>query len=99
MLGIATALLSGLGLLFALNPPPGNVPSDQPQPGNKGGGKSPNFSSGDVLDLVPSGSTAVATFPPFEPKSRTFPAVAVIWREPPGTVAGEPLRKKRQGSI
>jgi hypothetical protein len=40
----------------------------------------------------------VATFPPFLPAGRTIDAVAVIFREQPGTVAGTDLTNKRSSS-
>ena len=74
-------------------------PNDPNNPDNAG-------NPGNVLDLVPFGLTPVAVFPPFRrPRTPGVDAVAVIWREPSGTVpnqqlpddgrGGEPFRKKR----
>ena len=83
--GITACALLGLGLIFAFKPPPGLVPSDQPQPGTPGGGGLPSENNpGNVLSLVPQGLTPIATFPPFA-TCRTVPAVAVIWKEPSNT--------------
>ena len=48
----------------------------------------PSANPGNILALVPAGLVAVATFPPFLPADRVIPAVAVIFREQPCTVAG-----------
>ena len=81
------------------DPPEVPGPNDPNNPDNAG-------NPGNVLDLVPFGLTPVAVFPPFR-RLRTpgVDAVAVIWREPSGTVpnqqlpddgrGGEPFRKKR----
>jgi len=59
------------------------VPTNQPQPGNFGGGGSPTNTDGTTLEalaLTPPGLVPVAVFPPWV-KPRTFPAVAVIFSE------------------
>ena len=60
-----------------------------------GGGGLPSAIPCNILDLVPEGLVPVATFPPFLPADRVIPAVAVIFREQPGTVAGTDLTNKR----
>jgi len=92
--GVVSTILAVSVAILALNPPPGNVPTNSPQPGSPGGGGPPSVNPGNILALVPAGLIAVATFPPFG-TTRTVPAQAVIWKEPSGTAAGTPLRKKR----
>ena len=87
---ICAKVLVGVGILFALNPPPGLTPDTSPRCGEPGGGGCPDDNNpGNILDLVPAGLTPVATFPPFVPPFRRVDAVASIFKEPPGTVAGE----------
>ena len=93
--GIAATLLVAGTILIAANPAPGLTPSSSPQPGSPGGGGLPSANPGNILALVPAGLVAVATFPPFLPVDRVIPAVAVIFREAPGTVAGTDLTNKR----
>ena len=87
--GIAGTVLAAAAVLIAANPAPGITPSSSPQPGSPGGGGLPSANPGNILALVPVGLVAVATFPPFLPADRVIPAVAVIFREQPGTVAGD----------
>ena len=94
---VATVIAAAV-ILIAANPPPGLVPSSSPQPGTLGGGGLPSANPGNTLDLLPPGTVPVATFPPFNPAGRTIPAVAVIFREPPGTVAGTDLTYRRSSS-
>ena len=93
--GIAATVLTSAAILIAANPAPGLAPSSSPQPGSPGGGGLPSANPGNILALVPAGLVAVATFPPFLPADRVIPAVAVIFREQPGTVAGTDLTNKR----
>ena len=82
--------LIGIGTVVTMFPPPPVTPPDSPQCGQPGGGGCPDDNNpGNILDLVPAGLTAVATFPPFVPPFRSIPAVAVIFKEPPCTSAGE----------
>ena len=90
-LRIAATVLATAAIIIVANPAPGLVPSGSPQPGFPGGGGLPSANPGNILDLVPAGLEPVATFPPFDPAGRTIPAVAVIFREPPCTVAGTDL--------
>jgi hypothetical protein len=87
--GIAATVLATVTILIAANPAPGLTPSSLPQPGSPGGGGLPSANPGNILALVPAGLIPVATFPPFLPADRVIPAVAVIFREQPGTVAGD----------
>ena len=96
--GIAATVLATAAILIAANPAPGLVPSGSPQPGTPGGGGPPSANPGNILSLVPAGLVPVATFPPFLPADRTIPAVAVIFREAPGTVAGTDLTNKRSST-
>jgi len=85
-------LLAGLAIIstIIMNPAPTNIPSSSPQCGTPGGGGCPSSNNpGNILSLVPPGLIAVATFPPFVPPFRNVDAVAVIFQETPGTVAGE----------
>ena len=93
--GIATTVLATAAMLIVANPAPSLTPSSSPQPGSPGGGGLPSANPGNILALVPAGLVAVATFPPFLPADRVIPAVAVIFREQPGTVAGTDLTNKR----
>ena len=93
--GITATVLASAAILIAANPAPGLVPSSSPQPGTPGGGGLPSANPGNILALVPAGLVPVATFPPFLPADRVIPAVAVIFREQPGTVAGTDLTNKR----
>ena len=93
--GIAATVLATVAILIVANPAPGLTPSSLPQPGSPGGGGLPSANPGNILALVPAGLVAVATFPPFLPADRVIPAVAVIFREQPGTVAGSDLTNKR----
>ena len=88
-LRVVGAVLATVCILIATNPTPGLTPRSLPQPGSLGGGGLPSANPGNILDLVPDGLTPVATFPPFLPVDRVIPAVAVIFREPPCTFAGE----------
>ena len=97
-LRVVGAVLATVCILIATNPTPGLTPSSSPQPGSLGGGRLPSANPGNILDLVPDGLTPVATFPPFLPVDRVIPAVAVIFREAPGTVAGTDLTNKRSSS-
>lgn len=96
--GIVATVLATAAILIAANPAPGLTPSSSPQPGTPGGGGLPSANPGNILALVPAGLVAVATFPPFLPAGRTIDAVAVIFREQPGTVAGTDLTNKRSSS-
>jgi len=96
--GLGAAVLTSVAILIAANPAPGLTPSNSPQPGSPGGGGLPSANPGNILALVPAGLVAVATFPPFLPVDRVIPAVAVIFREPSGTVAGTDLTNKRSSS-
>jgi len=96
--GIVATVLTTAAILIAANPAPGLTPSSSPQPGSPGGGGLPSANPGNILALVPAGLVAVATFPPFLPADRVIPAVAVIFREQPGTVAGTDLTNKRSSS-
>ena len=96
--GIAATVLATVTILIAANPAPGLTPSSLPQPGSPGGGGLPSANPGNILALVPAGLIPVATFPPFLPAGRTIDAVAVIFREQPGTVAGTDLTNKRSSS-
>ena len=89
--GIIATGLTTAAILIAANPAPGLTPSSSPQPGTPGGGGLPSANPGNILALVPAGLVAVATFPPFLPADRIIDAVAVIFREPPGTVPGTDL--------
>jgi len=83
-------VLIGIGILKIMNPAPGPTPDTSPRCGQPGGGGCPGDNNpGNILDLVPPGLTAVATFPPFANPFRQVDAVAVIYKEPPGTFAGE----------
>jgi hypothetical protein len=93
--GIATTVLATAAMLIVANPAPSLTPSRSPQPGSLGGGGLPSANPGNILELVPDGLVPVATFPPFLPVDRVIPAVAVIFREQPGTVAGTDLTNKR----
>ena len=96
---IVVTVLATAAILIAANPAPGlTTPSSSPQPGSPGGGGLPSANPGNILALVPAGLVAVATFPPFLPADRVIPAVAVIFREAPGTVAGTDLTNKRSSS-
>ena len=87
---ICAKVLVGVGILIALNPPPPLTPPTSPRCGEPGGGGCPGDNNpGDILSLVPDGLTPVATFPPFVPTFRTISAVAAIYKEPLGTVAGD----------
>ena len=97
-LRIVGTVLATVGILIAANPAPGLTPSSLPQPGSPGGGGLPSANPGNILALVPAGLIPVATFPPFLPADRVIPAVAVIFREAPGTVAGTDLTNKRSSS-
>ena len=96
--GIAATVLAAGVVLIAANPAPGLTPSSSPQPGSPGGGGLPCANPGNILALVPAGLVPVATFPPFLPADQVIPAVAVIFREAPGTVAGTDLTNKRSSS-
>ena len=96
--GVVVSVLTSAAILIAANPAPGLTPSSSPQPGSPGGGGLPSANPGNILALVPAGLVAVATFPPFLPVDRVIPAVAVIFREAPGTVAGTDLTNKRSSS-
>ena len=93
--GVVATVLTSAAILIAANPAPGLTPSSSPQPGSPGGGGLPSANPGNILALVPAGLVPVATFPPFLPADRVIPAVAVIFREQPGTVAGTDLTNKR----
>jgi hypothetical protein len=88
-------VLAIAAIFTVANPAPGLTPSNLPQPGSPGGGGLPSANPGNILALVPAGLVPVATFPPFLPADRVIPAVAVIFREQPGTVAGTDLTNKR----
>jgi len=109
---IASTSLIAIAVLLASNPTPGLAPSSSPQPGSRNGGSIPETNlealarnggsipetNQEALDLVPPGLTPVATFPNFATPRTNHRAVAVIFKEPEGTVAGvDPLagRKKR----
>ena len=94
-LRIVGTILAIAAILKVANPAPGLTPSSSPQPGSPGGGGLPRANPGNILALVPDGLVPVATFPPFLPADRVIPAVAVIFREQPGTVAGTDLTNKR----
>merc|ERR550532_2852611 len=96
--GVVATVLTSAAILIAANPAPGLTPSSSPQPGSPGGGGLPSANPGNILALVPAGLVAVATFPPFLPVDRVISAVAVIFREQPGTVAGTDLTNKRSSS-
>ena len=50
------------------------------------------------LSLVPAGLTPVSVFPPWA-TSRTVPAVGVIFKEAPGTLAGvDPTYRKKRAA-
>ena len=86
---ILAKVLVGIGIVTTMFPRPGITPDGLPRCGEPGGGGCPGDNNpGNILDLVPAGLTAVATFPPFVPTFRTIPAVAAIFKEPLGTVAG-----------
>ena len=93
--GILGTVLAIAAIFTVANPAPGLTPSSLPQPGSPGGGGLPSANPGNILALVPEGLVPVATFPPFLPADRVIPAVAVIFREQPGTVAGTDLTNKR----
>ena len=87
---IFAQVLIGIGILKIMHPSPGLTPDTSPRCGQTCGGGCPDTNNpGNILDLVPAGLTAVATFPPFVPTFRTIPAVAAIYKEPLGTFAGE----------
>ena len=87
---IFATVLIGIGILKIMNPAPGPTPDTSPRCGQPCGGGCPDTNNpGNILDLVPAGLTPVATFPPFANPIRSFDAVAVIFKEPPGTLAGE----------
>jgi len=87
---ILAKVLVGIGIVTTMFPRPGITPDGLPRCGEPGGGGCPGDNNpGNILDLVPAGLTAVATFPPFVPTFRTIPAVAAIYKEPLGTVAGD----------
>jgi hypothetical protein len=87
---ICAKVLVGVGILIALNPPLPLTPPTSPRCGEPGGGGCPDDNNpGNILDLVPDGLTPVATFPPFANPFRQVDAVAVIFKEPPCTFAGE----------
>ena len=87
---ILAKVLVGIGIVTTMFPRPGSTPDGSPRCGEPGGGGCPGDNNpGNILDLVPAGLTAVATFPPFVPTFRTIPAVAAIFKEPLGTFAGE----------
>jgi len=92
--GIIATVLTVCGGLLLANPPPGNVPGNSPQPGTTGGGAVPTGTEG-ILALVPAGLVAVAVFPPFL-TGRRFDAEAVIFKEAPGTLAGNPVERKKR---
>ena len=87
---ICAKVLVGVGILIAMNPPPGPTPPGSPRCGQPGGGGCPDSNNpGNILSLVPAGLTAVATFPPFVNPIRRVDAVAAIFKEPLGTVGGD----------
>ena len=78
------------------NPAPTDVPSDQPQPGTPGGGDVPTGNE-PILNFVPPGLKPVAVFPPFLPRNRRGRnAEAVIFKEEPGTVAGQNVGRRKR---
>ena len=89
---IFAKVLIGIGILKIMNPAPGPTPDTSPRCGQPGGGGCPDTNNpGNILDLVPAGLTPVATFPPFvnpfrDPRANV---VAVIFKEPTGTCAGD----------
>ena len=87
---IFAKVLIGIGMIKIMNPAPGLTPDTSPGCGEPGGGGCPGDNNpGNILDLVPDGLTPVATFPPFANPFRQVDAVAAIFKEPPGTFAGE----------
>ena len=87
---IFAKVLVGAGILITMFPPPGETPDSSPRCGQPGGGGCPSDNNpGNILDLVPPGLTAVATFPPFVNPIRRVDAVAAIFKEPLGTVGGD----------
>ena len=87
---IFAKVLIGIGIIKIMNPAPPLTPPDSPGCGKPGGGACPRDNNpGNILDLVPDGLTPVATFPPFKNPFRNVDAVAAIFKEPPGTFAGE----------
>ena len=87
---IFAKILIGIGILKIMNPAPPLTPPTSPACGQPGGGGCPGDNNpGNILDLVPDGLTPVATFPPFANPFRQVDAVAAIFKEPPGTFAGE----------
>ena len=83
--------------IIAQNPPPPRfIPENQPQCGTFFGGDCPQFSNPDnIQSLVPDGLTPVAVFPPFA-TPRRVPAVAVIFKEAPGTLPGVNTGRKKR---
>lgn len=87
---IFAKVIIGIGMIKIMNPAPGPTPDTSPGCGEPGGGGCPGDNNpGNILDLVPDGLTPVATFPPFANPFRQVDAVAAIFKEPPGTFAGE----------
>ena len=87
---IFAQVLIGIGILKIMHPSPGLTPDTSPRCGQPCGGGCPDTNNpGNILDLVPAGLTPVATFPPFANPFRSVDAVAAIFKEPPGTLAGE----------